>query len=84
MNYLQSKNLLQSDRAAFIAACPKLGIAKSVAQAAFGSPRHIDACLWIHDQWSLQWKRDDYRGHREPVMVIAAMSEERWPVERGA
>lgn len=80
MNYLQAQRLLQHDRAAFIDACPKLGIAKSVAQAAFGSPRHIDAATWIFDTWSTQWHSNAYRGERMPVMVIAALSESTWPM----
>lgn len=70
-----ARRLLSEDREAFIAACPSLGLRASVARAAFGAPRHIDACLWIFDRW--------HRDGMAPA-IAAYVSESRWPLPAGA
>ncbi len=75
-----SLRLLKNDRSAFIEQCPQLGIARSVAQAVFGAPRHLDACLWVFDCWA----RGVAANERPCMHVLAWRSEGQWPMTRGA
>jgi hypothetical protein len=65
-----ARSLLKSDREAFIAACPSLGLRERIARPAFSAPRHIDACLFIFDEWQ--------RG--TAPAVAACVSESLWPL----